>query len=548
MKFKKPSSSKKILIIIFSIIIIVSIFSVNFFASKYLENAIEAFNLKSDNPGSLHIESLRVNVFTGNAFVKRIHYKSSPVISDDTVQNVALDAELLEISGISFYSLVYKKILKIKKISLIHPQLIIKNLKSTVDDSLPKDNVSFYDYIGSPIISFHTNEFVVTDGSLYVANQDSVNFRLTAQSVNLKLDNLNSDIGTRLTSKAFEIGDVDFSGEKIDIRKGLYQFVIPNIHLNTKDLNLAVDSAFLIPIVDQVQLASRFGYRSDYIKMTLAEIKIQSHQFKDFLKEGNLFIDSTKIGYAKVHFFNNKNIPDKAELHLLPQAFLDSLDYKIAINLFELKNGTLEYEELEPENIQTGAISFNKIHAVLTGLSNVVHTDTMKLAVTGFIQSEAAIKVNIIFPRMESEYNLTADVGPFNMKILNSMIKSAASFQIESGKAESATLYFNANEKEGNGAIKFLYTDLKIQSLDSRMKEPGGILNSVKSYLANKLIIVKDNPDNNNVLRVGNIQYARNPQKNLVNYIWKLVYSGLKSSVGVDQEKLTRRLDHQSNH
>jgi hypothetical protein len=192
----------------------------------------------------------------------------------------------------------------------------------------------------------------------------------------------------------------------------------------------------------------------------------------------------------------------------------------------------LFYEELNEGSTETGQISFNKVNATLIGLTNMHPGDTMKLDITALMMNQATIKAKIEFPLSKIEFHADASMGPFDMKIWNSMIKNLGPAQIESGNAKSLTLSCTANEIAGYGQMIFKFSDLKVKSLDEGHQ---GLLGGVKILLANAAL-VDNNPDHE-TLRVGNIEYTRDPGRSIINYFWNLAFSGIKSSVGIQPEK-----------
>jgi hypothetical protein len=50
------------------------------------------------------------------------------------------------------------------------------------------------------------------------------------------------------------------------------------------------------------------------------------------------------------------------------------------------------------------------------------------------------------------------------------------------------------------------------------------------------LLIAKNNPDDGGKMRQGIIYFERDTTKGFVNFIWKSVLSGIKSSVGVNSK------------
>ena len=81
------------------------------------------------------------------------------------------------------------------------------------------------------------------------------------------------------------------------------------------------------------------------------------------------------------------------------------------------------------------------------------------------------------------------------------------------------------------------YNDLKVDLLNKETQESSGIKELVSSVLANNLIIKDDNPRKGHELYKAGMYYIRNPNRFIFNYTWKTLFSGIKKTVGLDNEK-----------
>ena len=81
--------------------------------------------------------------------------------------------------------------------------------------------------------------------------------------------------------------------------------------------------------------------------------------------------------------------------------------------------------------------------------------------------------------------------------------------------------------------MKMLYHDLKVALLINGSPKKGGLL----SFLINSFIV-----RNNNTRRTGNVFFVRNRERSSLNYLVKIVMSGVNTSIGA---KSNRKILHQ---
>ena len=86
------------------------------------------------------------------------------------------------------------------------------------------------------------------------------------------------------------------------------------------------------------------------------------------------------------------------------------------------------------------------------------------------------------------------------------------------------------------------YSDLKVSMLNLQYQK--GILSRFKSFIASKMI--KENNPEHDILRIGQIKFTRDPQKNFLSYVSNLIISGMKSSVGLQNEKMKKKIANDS--
>ena len=85
--------------------------------------------------------------------------------------------------------------------------------------------------------------------------------------------------------------------------------------------------------------------------------------------------------------------------------------------------------------------------------------------------------------------------------------------------------------------MKFIYHDLKIGVLNKADHDKHGIREGVLTLVANKLVIKNSNPEKNKAPRITEINYLRNPQRFIFNYVYHSLLSGIKPAIGLSSKK-----------
>jgi hypothetical protein len=109
--------------------------------------------------------------------------------------------------------------------------------------------------------------------------------------------------------------------------------------------------------------------------------------------------------------------------------------------------------------------------------------------------------------------------------------------KIESGQLKKLTVPFVlANDDESSGKLIFYYNNLKVMVEKQDEKTWSKIKTGVINFAANDIIVNNDNPTKSGKLKTGTIYFQRKKQSSIFNFLWKSIFSGLKSTMGFNSD------------
>lgn len=537
-----PSRRWKIIATVFGLLI-VALLSINFFASMYATKKLVAAFSKNQQY-AFHFENLRLNIFTGSARAKNVHVSPISSSSNDTIQRVNFTTTSINLSGIHWYSLLFKKNICIGEIQLEHPVLAVRNLQAAKKKrNYPKTSFSLYHLIHPEFESLRINKFEVSDGKISAAGKDSSHFYFASNSISFELNDFFADSAITHAGKVFEIRNAAASFKNVHgfFTRGLYRVAIPTFTFSTKDSMIDIDSLFFSPTADKTQFAKKLGYQKAYRDIMLAGVRVHSGKFLRIIDQQQVLIDAIEISYARIYNYKDKSLPVKSAKYVLHHTFLDSLPFKIDLEKVKVNDGKVAYDLLAAGATEPGHVDFDSIRFTLSNFSNVNMNDTMRADISASGMSQAALRIHLVLPLARDEFYTSGTLGPHELPIWNSILTNYKTpMQIKTGRAKSATFSFTANATKGTGTMTFIYSDLKVNTLNSQ-HETGGVKNAVKTFVANRIIIDEDNP-HHDVLRIGKIDFPRNPERNFISYVYHMIFDGMESSVGLKEEKMKKEI------
>jgi hypothetical protein len=89
---------------------------------------------------------------------------------------------------------------------------------------------------------------------------------------------------------------------------------------------------------------------------------------------------------------------------------------------------------------------------------------------------------------------------------------------------------FKANEAKSTGKMTLLYHGLEITVKNKRTDDTTAFKERIVSLIANKRL-ENSNPGSDKGVRVGVIDYKRDPERFLISYCFKSIMTGIKSSI-----------------
>jgi hypothetical protein len=134
----------------------------------------------------------------------------------------------------------------------------------------------------------------------------------------------------------------------------------------------------------------------------------------------------------------------------------------------------------------------------------------------------------------QNTFTAEGSLSPFNMHVLNPILEPLALISIRTGKVEQFRFNFSANETSSKGNLYFGYDNLKISVLEKK----NGNTKEAKfaSFLANSLLLRSKNPRGKELLP-DEISIQRDEKRSVLNYLWKSVFSGIRNTLGIKENK-----------
>lgn len=486
--------------------------TVSHYASRQLSEKL------TSSGGSLG--SLRVNIFTGSITLEKL----SVEFRGDSVQSTksGLTLPRAVFSNISAYNYLVHKRLQIGDVIITNADLIIdKNHHS--NDSAWFDQLSL-----SGIV---IERLLIKNATITVTNNTHL---LWTANINATLDDIASVNTKDITElQNYTIEEVEVAIKNLVVRgeNGLYKTQVKSIYLNTAAETLEVDSILLIPQHPKYKFARAAGKQTDRINTFIK--KIQVNGFSPSRLHDSVFVASkVQISSAEVYSFRDKRMPFREkENKPLPMQALKKLNFAIEIDSIVVDKAKITYEEFPAEGFESGKVIFENVNAIFKNVNNRSYYNNSNIATlhaTAALMGKGLLEAKFTLPlKDDMPYHAEGKISNLNLAWLNPALENLAFVQIESGRLNELAFSFDYNDRFSNGQVTVNYENLKVNGLK---KQKSTVINDIKTFLINT--VVKNDKDLNTPAerRTGKIAFERDRKRQVFNYWWKSLYSGIKRS------------------
>jgi len=254
---------------------------------------------------------------------------------------------------------------------------------------------------------------------------------------------------------------------------------------------------------------------------------------KAFINSNKLTIPFVEVSNANISIYRDKRVPfDHSKRPLLPNQAIKKMALQLKVDTISIKNSAFNYEEVTDRSSQPLLVNFKDLSVEISNLSNLKNRtyqeSKMRVDVKGKLMGKAPFDMQIIFPlkaRNDTFVFSGTVYGKVPLKVFNKATFPAAGINFNRGVLNKLTFKGGANPYHSKGTLTLLYNDVKLDVVRKDKKQSSKFL----SWGATT-VIRKDNPAQGKPPKRAIMVCDRNMEKGFGNFLWKTVFSGLKST------------------
>jgi len=313
------------------------------------------------------------------------------------------------------------------------------------------------------------------------------------------------------------------------------------LHISVPDSEMTADSIKYYSLIDDEQFFAKSQFKQTRFHFDISKIKIMGLNCLALL-QGNIYsARNINIHDVFLDIFVNMDKPydvNSSNPEMLNEA-LSSMKEIVKVDSLKIINGRLNYSERFAIGATPGIVTFNKVNVLVSGIANnTAHPDTTIIHGEGLFMNSGTMKLFMAIPPTSKDFSLrySGSLSTMDVTVLNSFIEPCEHKRIKSGILQSATYNINVNSGYANGTLRAAYKDLSIAVLNKNTGSENGIFDRISSIFSKVFIIRGSNiPDEDGLMKIGEIKYARKPTDYYFNFLWFALRNGIADVIGLPQ-------------
>jgi len=552
LKFLKKRWQKAVFCVTLLAVVVISIiaFLINLYWSPILARKVKATIISStDSLYSVTFSSADLHVIRGSIVINNIELKPN--------MEVYNRRKKLHLAPNSLYDLQIKRLVlnHVHPIQLYHKNLdisqIIVNSPTLRVDYEPNrtqdtsTNMQFpYQIISKVLKSAHVGSIVLSDVKYnYVDHSpiqphsyqiDDLNFIAT----DFLLDSTSQYDKTRyLLCKDLTTELNNYEGYTEDKN---YHYKINSLSFSTQSSQLNVTGMSFGPVKTPDEFFK--ATKTDCFAIKLDSLQLNNFDYKNYSKYHRIHGSKLTIAHGGFHIYDNPTPSDSVSDRAahFPQFLLANFKSDVKLDTIQTNRIDIAYTEYSAQSGQSGTVCFTNTSGNIFNVTNNKAALQKSNMATAQLQSylmncgKLDVQLGLNLTDANASFTYKGHMNPMDLRKVNPVAAPLGMVKLSSGKLKSLDFSINADKTKAIGNVMVLYNDLKISVLkkddENKLKKMG-----ILSLLANTMVIKRNNPTYDGAPpKSFRVNYIRKKTQSIFTFMWKALFSGIKSTAGYD--------------
>jgi hypothetical protein len=568
---RRYSLWKKILIVLIVLILLAGI-AFQIFINRYLppivkQRLADIIVKGSDSLYRFEVGKFDVSFWGGSVRVSGLH-----ITIDSARYKIMADQKKLppltfnlhlgkgSVEGINIRKLIFSKKIDIELLDLGEADIMLaRHFRTSGEADTGAAGEPLWKLLQPDIRSLHINAARCASVNVTYQNIDSAkDFRWKFDQCNALFDDIRVDsISAADKNRLLFSKDVALAASSIKIKTpdGLYNLQAGDIFYSSAARRMELKQFDFQPAISHAAFIRHFGYQHEIYKLKMPSIVMKNFLLPQWISYNKLVIDTIELASPDINVNMDRNAPPNpySKKGQYPHQLIQKAPFTIAVKRLKAWDATVVYTETNNKNGLTGKVVFPAVRGHIDNISNDMITlsksNTCVADVTSGLMKTGSLHAifRLNLADKAGAFSVNATISNLDAPQLQPLFRAMTSTDLQSFNMRRIDYFISGNENAGHGSLKMKYDNMDIllnRVEDDKSLNKRGFL----SFLANRLVIYKENPMNDEAERTAdNVPVTREATKSFFNFIWKTLYSSAGKIVlrPVVQRKMEKRKERQ---
>ncbi|GGW34568.1 hypothetical protein [Arenibacter certesii] len=510
------SKRKLIGITLIPILLLVGLLVVQLTVKSKLSNV-----LGNQLPGHIHLkyDELSVNVLMGSVSLNKVKLE---LYSPDTLlMHTSMELESLNVSGIGYFNLFFKKEVAIRHLELFKPD--ISHFPSQFIPSKRTDETEEVTWDHKLTI----DSFTIREGQ-YVQMNDNLEIRkLEVASFDLSLNHVVISAETLTNKIPFGYEDMELRSSTVFVDLGPYE----TLNIATLDLGeneLLLKEVSLKSKYNKKELSRVLTKERDHVDLKIPEILFSDLKFGFNSAQFFLQISQGAVSGPNLKIYRDKLVNDDLDHKKLYSRMLRELPFNLDLASLQIKDGYISYAEQVAEDVKPGEIVFTDLNADIKEITNTNEKGGgTSIVISTLFMDSAPLHLDWSFDvqKENDAFLVTGKLQDFNSESINPFLKSNLRAEAN-GMVNELFFTFSGDAVSSSGEIKMKYQDFGFVVLQKNRRGVNKLLTAFGNIFTSDGS--RADPQG---YRYGTIYAERDTSKSFFNYLWLNIKEGVLSTL-----------------
>ena len=381
----------------------------------------------------------------------------------------------------------------------------------------------------------------------YNSIKDNQTKTIRFDSIGLVINNIDIDSSALSKEEPEVIRKItlDLRGRTTITHDSLYSFKTGLISYDFPNRTIRIQDIELKPRFEETAFFEKAVYQTDRMTVSGEEVVLREFKYEELLANNHIEFGSVDLRNIDISIRRDLRYPIKDGIFKkMPQQSLHDMKQKITVDSVRVFNSKLHYGEYTDKSELPGDVFFDhfnvKAYNLTNDLENIDTATTLRVILDAKIMGEARLDAEINYPLMSSsnDWWMSASSEELDMTLLNSLTENVIGVAITDGKGRLEKSFITGNEINSTGILTFKYKKLKLKLYDRKHADISHkFFAPLLNGMINSLFLKSNNPKFARKAREGQVYFARDTRKSILNYTWKSILSGMMSTMGINNKE-----------